>query len=69
VVCVQRLRRGAAVEQFGWFEAMARYKMAAIMGNNLARHRGGRYDDPFQEKLVPTIRRLIEGAASLLPAL
>jgi len=58
---------GAAVEQFGWFEAMARYKMAAIMGNNLARHRSGRYDDPFQEKLVPTIRRLIEGAASLLP--
>jgi aminoglycoside phosphotransferase (APT) family kinase protein len=58
---------GAAVEQFGWFEAMARYKMAAIMGNNLARHRSGRYDDPYQEKLVPTIRRLIEGAASLLP--
>ncbi len=57
----------AALEQFDWFEAMARYKMAAIMGNNLARHRSGRYDDPFQEKLVPTIRRLIEGAASLLP--
>jgi aminoglycoside phosphotransferase (APT) family kinase protein len=58
---------GATVEQFGWFNAMARYKMAAIMGNNLARHRSGRYDDPFQETLVPTIRRLIEGAASLLP--
>jgi aminoglycoside phosphotransferase (APT) family kinase protein len=56
-----------ALEQFDWFEAMARYKMAAIMGNNLARHRSGRYDDPFQEKLVPTIRWLIEGAASLLP--
>jgi aminoglycoside phosphotransferase (APT) family kinase protein len=48
----------------GWFEALARYKMAAIMGNNLARHRSGRYHDPFQEKLIPTIRCLIEGAAS-----
>jgi hypothetical protein len=36
------------------------------MGNNLARHRSGRYHDPFQEKLVPTIRRLIESATSPL---
>jgi aminoglycoside phosphotransferase (APT) family kinase protein len=49
-----------------WFEALARYKMAAIMGNNLARHRSGRYHDPFQEQLIPTIRCLIEGAASRL---
>jgi len=40
--------------------------MAAIMGNNLARHRSGGYDDPYQEKLVPTIRRLIESATVLL---
>jgi aminoglycoside phosphotransferase (APT) family kinase protein len=57
---------GQTAGQFGWFESLARYKMAAIMGNNLARHRSGRYHDPFQEKLVPTIRRLIEGAAAVL---
>jgi aminoglycoside phosphotransferase (APT) family kinase protein len=57
---------GTRTERFGWFESLARYKMAAIMGNNLARHRSGRYHDPYQEKLVPTIRRLIEGAAQVL---
>jgi aminoglycoside phosphotransferase (APT) family kinase protein len=57
---------GQRAERFGWFESLARYKMAAIMGNNLARHRSGRYDDPYQEKLVPTIRRLLESATELL---
>jgi aminoglycoside phosphotransferase (APT) family kinase protein len=57
---------GASTERSEWFESLARYKMAAIMGNNLARHRSGRYHDPFQEQLPPTIRCLIEGAASRL---
>jgi aminoglycoside phosphotransferase (APT) family kinase protein len=57
---------GTTAERFGWFESLARYKMAAIMGNNLARHRSGRYHDPYQEKLMPTIRRLVESAGSLL---
>jgi aminoglycoside phosphotransferase (APT) family kinase protein len=57
---------GATAERSGWFESLARYKMAAIMGNNLARHRSGRYHDPYQERLIPTIRRLIESAGSLL---
>jgi aminoglycoside phosphotransferase (APT) family kinase protein len=57
---------GQRAERFGWFESLARYKMAAIMGNNLARHRSGRYDDPYQEQLVPTIRRLVESATALL---
>jgi streptomycin 6-kinase len=57
---------GTTAERFDWFESLARYKMAAIMGNNLARHRSGRYHDPYQEKLVPTIRRLIESAAEVL---
>ena len=61
----EQARRQRA-ERFGWFESLARYKMAAIMGNNLARHRSGRYDDPYQEKLVPTIRRLLESATALL---
>ena len=55
---------GKSVGHSWWFEALARYKMAAIMGNNLARHRSGRYHDPFQEQLIPAIRCLIEGAAS-----
>jgi aminoglycoside phosphotransferase (APT) family kinase protein len=53
---------GAAVERLDWFAAMARYKMAAVMGNNLARHRAGRHHDPFQEGLRPTIRTMIEAA-------
>jgi len=57
---------GQVAGHSGWFEALARYKMAAIMGNNLARHRSGRYHDPFQERLTPTIRCLIEAAASQL---
>jgi aminoglycoside phosphotransferase (APT) family kinase protein len=57
---------GASTERCEWFESLAGYKMAAIMGNNLARHRSGRYHDPFQEQLPPTIRCLIEGAASRL---
>jgi aminoglycoside phosphotransferase (APT) family kinase protein len=57
---------GTTAERFGWFESLARYKMAAIMGNNLARHRSGRYHDPYQERLLPTIRRLLESAGSLL---
>jgi len=49
-----------------WFDAMARYKMAAIMGNNLKRHRTGRRDDPYQERLVLTIPALIESGLRLL---
>ncbi len=36
------------------------------MGNNLARHRKGHFDDPYQERLVPTIRRLVESATAVL---
>jgi aminoglycoside phosphotransferase (APT) family kinase protein len=43
-----------------WFDAFGRFKMAAIMAHNLRRHREGRHHDPFQERLPPTIRRLIE---------
>ncbi|HEY2298709.1 MAG TPA: phosphotransferase family protein [Jatrophihabitans sp.] len=42
-----------------WFEAFGRFKMAAIMAHNLRRHREGRHVDPFQEKLPPTIERLV----------
>jgi aminoglycoside phosphotransferase (APT) family kinase protein len=43
-----------------WFDALGRFKMAAIMGHNLRRHREGRHHDPAQELLPATIARLIE---------
>ena len=44
---------------FTWFDALGRFKMAAIMGHNLRRHREGRHHDPAQEQLPDTISRLI----------
>lgn len=50
---------GCRFSDVGWFEALGRFKMAAIMAHNLRRHREGRHVDPFQEKLPPTIERLV----------
>jgi aminoglycoside phosphotransferase (APT) family kinase protein len=50
---------GRPVDDLAWFDALGRYKMAAIMGHNLRRHREGRHHDPDQEKLPATIERLI----------
>lgn len=52
--------------QVPWFRALARMKMAAIMGHNLRRHREGRHHDPVQEQLPPTIAALIASARALL---
>ncbi|MEU6357400.1 phosphotransferase family protein [Streptomyces sp. NPDC047072] len=49
-----------------WFRALARTKMAAIMGHNLRRHREGRHHDPDQERLPPTIAAMIDTARDLL---
>lgn len=51
---------GAQMPEIGWFDAFASYKMAAIMGHNLHRHRTGRHHDPYQESLVPTILSLVD---------
>lgn len=51
---------GTARPDQAWFNALGRFKMAAIMGHNLRRHREGRHHDPAQEKLPATIARLIE---------
>lgn len=48
-----------SLTDFTWFDALGRFKMAAIMGHNLRRHREGRHHDPAQELLPDTIRRLI----------
>lgn len=50
---------GPALVDLAWFDALGRFKMAAIMGHNLRRHREGRHHDPDQEKLPATIERLI----------
>lgn len=51
---------GPVPRDLTWFDALGRFKMAAIMGHNLRRHREGRHHDPDQEKLPATIERLIE---------
>jgi aminoglycoside phosphotransferase (APT) family kinase protein len=53
-------QRGVAMPEMAWFDAFAGYKMAAIMGYNLRRHREGRHHDPYQETLVPTILHLVD---------
>jgi aminoglycoside phosphotransferase (APT) family kinase protein len=58
--------RGLEVEDMQWFLGLAAYKMSAIMGHNLRRHREGRRHDPYQETLPPTILHLGERALSLL---
>jgi aminoglycoside phosphotransferase (APT) family kinase protein len=50
---------GRELPDLAWFDALGRFKMAAIMGHNLRRHREGRHHDPDQEKLPATIERLI----------
>ena len=50
---------GRPVDELAWFDALGRYKMAAIMGHNLRRHLEGRHHDPDQERLPDTIERLI----------
>ena len=61
-------QRGQSIVGQRWFDALARYKMAAIMGNNLRRHRSGRRADPYQETLTDTIPTLIRSGIKLLDA-
>jgi aminoglycoside phosphotransferase (APT) family kinase protein len=58
---------GRPVDELAWFDALGRYKMAAIMGHNLRRHLEGRHHDPDQERLPDTIRRLLETGLSIAP--
>lgn len=46
---------GRPVVDEPWFDAFGRFKLAAIMGHNLRRHRERRHEDPFQERLPATI--------------
>ncbi|MFB6977845.1 phosphotransferase family protein [Streptomyces scopuliridis] len=55
-----------ALPGMDWFRALARMKMAAIMGHNLRRHREGKHHDPDQERLPPTIAAMIRTARDIL---
>ncbi|GAA2403894.1 phosphotransferase family protein [Actinomadura vinacea] len=57
---------GDVPDDLAWYEAFGRFKMAAIMAHNLHRHRAGRHVDPYQERLPPTIARLVESGAEML---
>jgi len=57
---------GPPLPDFSWFDALGRFKMAAIMGHNLRRHREGRHHDPDQEQLPATIERLLVTALDRL---
>jgi aminoglycoside phosphotransferase (APT) family kinase protein len=57
---------GGSLDRLEWFNALGRFKMAAIMGHNLRRHREGRHHDPAQEKLPATIGRLLESGLERL---
>lgn len=46
-------------EDFDWFLALGKMKLAAIMAHNLKRHRLGKHIDPYLETLPPTIAALI----------
>jgi aminoglycoside phosphotransferase (APT) family kinase protein len=56
----------AAPPDLRWFRALARLKMAAIMGHNIRRHREGRHHDPVQERLPPTVAAMLRAGVALL---
>ncbi|MEQ8718419.1 MAG: phosphotransferase family protein [Acidimicrobiales bacterium] len=66
VVAAYEAASGGPVRDWVWFQAFGRFKMAAIMGHNLRRHREGRHHDPYQETLVPAILALAERGIELL---
>jgi aminoglycoside phosphotransferase (APT) family kinase protein len=65
-LCAAYVGDGEPLTDLAWFNALGRFKMAAIMGHNLRRHREGRHHDPDQERLPETIRSLVRGAMQLL---
>jgi streptomycin 6-kinase len=57
---------GAELPGMRWFRALARLKMAAVMGHNIRRHREGRHHDPVQETLPPTVAAMLRAGVALL---
>jgi len=53
-------RAGRLSDAVPWFLALGCFKLAAIQAHNRSRHLAGRYHDPYQELLGPSIERLLE---------
>ena len=54
------LAGGTARGDLAWFVALGCFKLAAIQAHNRRRHLDGRYHDPYQALLAPSIVRLLE---------
>jgi len=66
VLAVYEEARGAAVADLAWFDAHARFKMAAICAHVSKNNRKRDHPDPAQEARIPVIARLNAQAVSLL---
>jgi aminoglycoside phosphotransferase (APT) family kinase protein len=66
VLAVYEEARGAAVADLAWFDAHARFKMAAICAHVSKNNRKRDHPDPAQEARIPVIARLNEQALVLL---
>lgn len=60
--------RGTARDDLPWFVALGCFKLAAIQAHNRRRHLDGRYHDPYQALLHPSIVRLLERGVEHLSA-
>ena len=59
-------RSGAPADNLQWFLALGAFKLAAIQAHNQRRHLDGRYHDPYQELLGPSITYLLDAAGERL---
>jgi len=66
VLAVYEEARGAAVADLAWFDAHARFKMAAICAHVSKNNRKRDHPDPAQEARIPVIARLNAQAVALL---
>jgi aminoglycoside phosphotransferase (APT) family kinase protein len=59
-------RGGPAVEDLAFFRALACFKLGAVQGHNLRRHREGRRKDPWLERFAASVERLFARGTELL---
>jgi aminoglycoside phosphotransferase (APT) family kinase protein len=68
VVAAYLDRSGTPEDSLQWFLALGAFKLAAIQAHNQRRHLDGRYHDPYQELLGPSITSLLDAAGERLGA-
>ena len=59
---------GDLCPELPWFLALGCLKLAAIQAHNRRRHLDGRYHDPYQALLAPSIARLLQAGVEHLDA-